>query len=129
MTYVRYQSPTPNSRGAFIGIFGLVNGLAHDGLLTPGEETFRRTNNAWYDAAYTNPSTVDPTIYDRTLNPLAASWFRTGVADWLLAPLPGYLNILRNHNEPCIKVHSDNPGRIIYSDAHQIVVVPDCATR
>jgi hypothetical protein len=69
MTYVRYQSPTPNSRGAFIGIFGLVNGLAHEGVLTAEEERFRRTNNAWYDAAYTDPSTVDPTIYDRASTP------------------------------------------------------------
>ena len=124
MTYIRYQSPTPNARGAFTGIFGLVNGLARDGLLTEEEESFRRTNNAWYDAAYTDPSTVDPTVYDRTLNPLAASWFRTATTAWLLEPLPGYLQILQSHQVPCIKLHSADPGRIIYSDPHQVVVVP-----
>jgi hypothetical protein len=124
VTYIRYQSPTPNARGAFTGIFGLVNGLAHGGLLTASEEKFRRTNNDWYDAAYTDPSTVDPTVYDRAINPLAASWFRTTVPDHLLAPLPGYLEILRNHQVPCVEVHSADPGRIIYSDEHQIVVVP-----
>ncbi|WP_206686249.1 hypothetical protein [Kribbella qitaiheensis] len=124
MTYVRYQSPTPNSRGAFTGIFGLVNNLARDGLLTPAEEGFRRTNNDWYDASYTDPTTVDPTVYDRAINPLAASWFRSGAADWLLAPLPGYLQILHTHQVACVEVRSPDPGRIIYSDDHQIVVVP-----
>ena len=124
MTYVRYQSPVPNSRGAFTGIFGLVNGLAHQGLLTDDEERFRRVSNDWYDAAYTDPSTVDPGVYDRAVNPLAASWFRVEAADWLLGPLPGYLEILHNHQVPCGQVHSDDPGRVVYSDEHQIVVVP-----
>jgi hypothetical protein len=122
--YVRYQSPTPNARGAYTGVFGLVNSLARDGVLTADEERFRRTNNDWYDAAYTDPSTVDPTVYDRTINPLAAAWFLIGAADWLLGPLPGYLQILRDHGVPCVEVRSADPGRIIYSDDHQIVVVP-----
>jgi hypothetical protein len=129
VTYARYQSPIPDTRGAFIGVFGLVNGLARQGLLTAEEERFRRVNNDWYDAAYTDPSTVDPSLYDRAVNPLAASWFRVGAADWLLEPLPGYLQILRNHQTPCVEVRSQDPGRVIYSDEHQIVVVPYDITR
>ena len=128
MTYIRYQSPAPNARGAFTGIFGLVNSLARDGLLTVEEERFRRTNNDWYDAAYADPSKVDRTVYDPAINPLAASWFRTGAADWLLGPLPGYLQILQAHKVPCVKLHSTDPGRIIYSDPHQVVVVPHDVT-
>jgi hypothetical protein len=72
--YIRYQSPDPDHRGRRIGIFGLVNTLSKRGLLTPAEETFRRETNAWYDATYTNPSDVDPSIYAD--NPLAAAWFK-----------------------------------------------------
>ena len=61
--FVRYQSPVPDRRGRRIGVFGLVNMLGQRGYLSAEEEEFRRTTNAWYDATYTNPSTVDPTVY------------------------------------------------------------------
>jgi hypothetical protein len=67
--FVRFQSPTPNRHGWCPGVFGLVNGLAFDGLLTAEEERFRRTNNDWYNANVVNPTDVDPTVYDRVLNP------------------------------------------------------------
>ena len=58
--YVRFRSRYPNQDGVHIGIFGLVNVLGRNGMLTPAEETFRRENNAWYDAAYPDPCTVRP---------------------------------------------------------------------
>lgn len=121
--YSRYQSPVPNERGHRVGIFGLVNGLAKNGLLTPEQEAFRRTNNDWYDAAYTDPSQVDPTVYDRQLNPLAAAWFKP-TATHLLGRIPGYLDILAAHDIACELATSENPGRVIYEDPDQIVVVP-----
>jgi len=63
-------------------------------LLSAEEEEFRRTTNAWYDATYTNPSTVDPTVYEANLR--AAAWFRSSAAH-LMEPLPGYLAILAAH--------------------------------
>ncbi|MFI5734518.1 hypothetical protein ACIA49_30660 [Kribbella sp. NPDC051587] len=121
MTFVRYQSPVPDRRGRRIGIFGLVNMLGHRGLLTAEEEDFRRTTNAWYDATYTNPSTVDPTVYADNL--LAASWFRI-TATHLFDPIPQYLAVLAAHNLPCERYESADPGRVLYEDEHQVVVVP-----
>jgi len=121
VTYVRYQSPVPDRRGRRIGIFGLVNMLANRGWLSAEEEQFRRTTNAWYDATYVNPSTVDPAIYED--NPYAAAWF-VPTAQHLLEPIPGYLKILAAHNLPCERYTSTSPGRVIYEDPHQIVVVP-----
>ena len=121
--YVRYQSPVPDRRGRRIGIFGLVNMLGHRGLLTAEEEHFRRTTNDWYDATYVNPSTVDPTIYDSDVNPRAAAWFDS-TAVQLMEPIPGYLAILAAHNLPCERYTSTDPGRVIYRDPHQVVVVP-----
>jgi hypothetical protein len=123
MTYVRFQSPVPDRRGRRIGIFGLVNMLGKRGLLTPDEEHFRRTTNAWYDATYVNPMDVDPTVYDSDINPQAVAWFAS-TAEHLLAPIPGYLTILAAHNLPCDRYTSADPGRIIYQDPHQIVVIP-----
>jgi hypothetical protein len=119
--YIRYQSPDPDHRGRRIGIFGLVNTLSRDGLLTPDEEAFRRANNDWYDATYQNPSLIDPTIYGD--NPLAAAWFKPTATD-LLTPIPGYLAILTTHNIPCSRFTSPNPGQVLYEDPHQIVVIP-----
>lgn len=123
MIYSRYQSPLPNESGRHIGIFGLVNTLAKQGKLTPEQEAFRRTNNDWYDAAYRNPSLVDPAVYDREVNPLAAAWFKPSAVH-LFDRIPGYLEILAAHAIPCHLVTSNDPGRIIYEDADQIVVVP-----
>ncbi len=118
--YVRYQRPTPNARGHHTGICGLVNGLAHAGALSSSEWTFWRTHNDWYEANLTYP---DAHVYDRAVNPLAASWFRASAAAFL-APIPGYLTILKAHGVDCVEVRSDDPGIVIYEDAVQIVVVP-----
>ncbi|GAA0621151.1 hypothetical protein GCM10010174_44900 [Kutzneria viridogrisea] len=123
--FLRFQSPTPNRRGVYPGIFALVNGLGFAGELTEAEEEFRRVNNAWYDAAYTNPSTVDPAVY-RT--PLAASWFRmtsTGLVD----RIAGYLEILAAHAVAYVRLESTDPGWVLYEDADQVVVVPYAAQR
>ena len=120
---MRYQAVEPNSRGCFTGIFGLFNGLARGGRLTEEQEAFRRTNNAWYDAAYTDPSKVDPTVYDRTINPGAAAWFKAE-ATHLLDRVHGYLAILDAHGVEWRRLDSDDPGRVIYEDADQVVVVP-----
>jgi hypothetical protein len=122
-TYVRFQGTTSNPRGVFTGVFGLVNGLAKHGRLTEEQERFRRANNDWYDAAYTDPTTVDPTVYDRELNPLAVAWFKSSAHE-LIDRVPGYLEILAAHGVGCERVRSADPGRVIYEDEYQVVVVP-----
>ncbi|WP_282692601.1 hypothetical protein [Streptomyces sp. CC208A] len=121
--YVRFQSPHRNGRGHFTGIFGLINTLAREGRLSEEQELFRRSNNSWYDAAYTDPSTVGPSVYDHEINPGAAAWFKSS-ATHLLARIPGYLEILEAHGVDCRSLRSADPGRIIYEDDMQVVVVP-----
>ncbi|MCZ0983090.1 hypothetical protein O1L60_40170 [Streptomyces diastatochromogenes] len=121
--YVRFQAPYRNSRGHFTGVFGLVNNLARDGLLSDEQESFRRRNNSWYDAAYTDPSTVYPHVYDDEINPGAAAWFKSS-ATHLIARVSGYLEILSVHGIECQALRSADPGRVIYEDDVQIVVVP-----
>ncbi|CAM5337992.1 hypothetical protein SVIOM342S_02320 [Streptomyces violaceorubidus] len=121
--YLRFQSPHRNSRGHFTGVFGLVNNLAREGRLSDEQETFRRRNNRWHDAAYTDPSTVDPRVYDEAVNPGAAAWFKPS-ATHLLARVSGYLEILSAHGVDCRALRSADPGRVIYEDDVQVVVVP-----
>ncbi|MFJ9621132.1 hypothetical protein [Streptomyces sp. NPDC101181] len=121
--YVRFQSPNRNNRGHFTGVFGLVNNLAREGRLSAAEETFRRHHNRWYDAVYTDPSTVAPDVYDDEVNPGAAAWFKPS-ATHLLARVHGYLEILSTHGVDCRELWSADPGRVVYEDEVQIVVVP-----
>lgn len=123
MVFVRFQSPHISHRGIRVGVFGLVNTLAKQGLLTDEEERFRRANNDWYDANYTNPTNVDPAVYDLDLNPGAVAWFKSSAVR-LIERVDGYLRILAAHGVACDRVESHDPGRVVYEDADQIVVVP-----
>ncbi|MEU6546754.1 hypothetical protein [Streptomyces sp. NPDC046859] len=125
--YLRFQSPHRNDRGRFTGVFGLVNNLAREGRLSEEQDAFRRRNNRWYDAAYTDPSTVDTSVYDDNVNPGAAAWFKPS-ATHLLARVPGYLEILSAHGVDCQVLRSAAPGRVVYEDDVQIVVVPYART-
>ena len=122
--YVRFQGTERHERGFFPGVFMLVNRLARDGPLTPAQERFRRAANDWYDAAYTTPSHVDPTVYDREVNPGAVAWFKVDAARHLVERVDGYLEILTAHGVGWERVESTDPGRVVYEDEHQVVVVP-----
>lgn len=121
--YARYEAATPDEHGHHKGVFGLVNNLGRAGRLTPEQERFRRANNAWYDTAYTDPSTVDPTVYDPAVNQRAAAWFKPA-ATHLFARLPGYLEILDARGVAWRRAVSADPGRVVYEDEVQVVVVP-----
>ncbi len=120
---MRFQSTVRNARGTYTGVFGLVNGLAREGRLSAAQERFRRLNNDWYNAAYLDPSDVDPSVYDREVNPEAAAWFKSS-ARHLIERVDGYLEILAAHGVGCRMVRAVDPGRVVYEDADQVVVVP-----
>ncbi len=123
VVYVRFQATVPNRHGRYPGVFGLVNGLAAEGRLTEEQAEFRRACNNWYHATVTDPSTVDPSVYDRERNPGAAAWFKTTATE-PVARVAGYLDILAAHGIGCEELRSADPGRVIYEDEHQVVVVP-----
>lgn len=120
---IRFQSPTPGKRGVHTGVFGLTNTLGHRGLLTPREHAVWRSGNDWYEAAYPDPSDVDPTIYDAAVNPRATAWFKD-TATHLIERVAPYLEILEAHGVECVRVDAADPGRVIYEDHVQVVVVP-----
>lgn len=120
MTYVRFEAALPDRQGRFLGVFALVNTMARRGRLTPAQHLFRRLNNDWYDANFTNPAAVDPTVYE---HPGAAAWFRL-TSPHLISRVAGYLEILDAHGVPWRRLDRDDPGRIVYEDVQQVVVVP-----
>ncbi|MCX4680135.1 hypothetical protein OG413_33490 [Streptomyces sp. NBC_01433] len=121
--YVRFQGTERSPRGHFPGVFGLANGLAREGRLSEEQHRFWRAGNDWYDAHYTNPSDVDPSVYDPAVNPGAVAWFKVTAVE-LIDRVDGYLTLLAEHRVPCERVESADPGTIVYEDADQVVVVP-----
>ena len=121
--YIRYQSPMPGPRGVPLGIFALANGLAWSRHLSDQEYAEWRASNDWYNVVCPDPSATDPLAYDRERNPLAAAWFKES-ATHLLERVTPYLEILGSHGVACVRVEAEDPGRIIYEDDVQVVVVP-----
>ncbi|GGV19884.1 hypothetical protein GCM10010245_33790 [Streptomyces spectabilis] len=120
VTYVRFESPQRHERGHFPGVFALANGLARAGRLTAAQQRFWRAGNDWFDAAYPTP---DAAFYDPERYPGAVSWFKS-TATHLIERVPGHLELLAAHGVPCREVRSADPGRVIYEDEVQVVVVP-----
>nr|WP_202454895.1 hypothetical protein [Streptomyces sp. SID8367] len=122
-SYVRFQGTERHERGHFPGVFVLANELAAQGRLTDEQYRFWRASNDWYDANYPNPTHVDPRVYDRELHPGAVAWFKKS-ADDLIGRVAGYLELLAAHGVECRRLESADPGRVVYEDAYQIVVMP-----
>jgi hypothetical protein len=121
--FIRFESAHPSATGQHVGIFGLINVLGRAGMLSPEEDEFRRTANAWYERAYPDPGTIDPAIYNRSIHPETIAWFKQS-AYKLLDNIPSYLAVLDAHNVSWRKVISADPGRVIYEDEYHIIVVP-----
>ncbi|MDT9683677.1 hypothetical protein RND61_16635 [Streptomyces sp. TRM76323] len=101
----------------------LANELAAQGKLSADQYQLWRRNNDWYDANYTNPTHVDPDIYDPRVNPGAVAWFKVS-AQHLIKRVDWYLELLASHGVEFRRLESSNPGKIIYEDTDQIVVIP-----
>ncbi|MFJ2442115.1 MULTISPECIES: hypothetical protein [unclassified Streptomyces] len=126
--FIRFQGTVQSPLGHFPGVFALANGLERDGLLTDEERRIWREGNDWYDAHYPDPSAVDPYAYDPEVNPGAVAWFKSS-AEELIKRVDRYLDILAAHDVECRMVRSPDPGRIVYEDEYQILVVPHLQPR
>lgn len=122
--FVRFQSPHVSERGINVGVFFLINSLAKQGLLRAEDERWRRERNSWFEDAFRDPSTVDPTVYDREMNPGAVAWFKRAAAAHLVVATLEHCAILDRYAVPWERVETDDPGRTVYEDLHQVVVVP-----
>ena len=123
MDYVRFQSPDKNRFGINVGIFGLANSLAHGGKLTDEDFKLWRSMNDWYNAAYPDPSSTNKDVYNPEVNPVAVAWFK-GSATHLIERIPPYVALLERYGVACERITSYDPGKVLYEDEVQVVVVP-----
>ena len=123
VTFRRFQSAVPNGRGTFPGVFALTNGLGRGERLSAADRAWWAAANARGDSLYPDPSTVDPSCYDRELNPGARAWFKDSATE-LLAITAHYLDLLDRYGVPWVELRSAWPGRVVYEDDVQVVAVP-----
>jgi hypothetical protein len=119
--FVRYEASMPNGRGLHPGIFALANGLAKDGRLSTQDWASWRSANDHYNAAYADPSIVDRTVYDGAIHPAVQSWFKRTAAH-LLTGVEFYTDLLNRYDVGWRVLYSNDPGKVLYEDAVQIVV-------
>lgn len=72
---------------------------------------------------FPDPTSVDPTVYDRNLHPDARAFFRTDAHD-LVEVTRGYLGLLDRHDVGWREIRTYDPGRILYEDDVQVVAEP-----
>jgi hypothetical protein len=125
---VRWRGTEPSRSGLLSGVFAHVNSLFLHGLLSDEDVAFRETHNAWYHQHVPVPTEVDPTVYDRALNPGAVSWFRSTATD-CIARVAGCLAILDGHGIPWERVRTTDPGLVLYEDELQVVARPIARSR
>ncbi|GAA1490662.1 hypothetical protein GCM10009626_34080 [Brachybacterium sacelli] len=101
----------------------MTNGLRDSGLLSMTDAAWVRTQNAYAERTYTDPSTVAAACYDASLNPGARSWFKDDATE-LLQMARLYTRLLDRHDVPWIELCMSDPGRTVYEDAVQVVAVP-----
>lgn len=122
-SFIRFQSAVPNRQGRFPGVFGLVNGLRSDSMLSTNDLAWVHTNNARMTASYADPSSVVVDCYDETVNPGARSWFRSTATE-LERLTREYLAVLDRYGIPWVELRTSSPGRMVYEDDVQAVAVP-----
>ena len=82
-------------------------------------------NNLWFDGAYTDPGTVDASLFDRSAHNLISCRFKEDAAEALVVRVGGYLRLLDRYGVRWVELHSADPGRVVYEDDVQIVVCSD----
>jgi hypothetical protein len=92
-------------------------------VLSPADHGWWVVGNARGDALYTDPASVDSTVYDRRTNPGARSWFKD-TAHELLSMTSDYLRLLDRYGVPWVELRTASPGRRVYEDEVQVVAVP-----
>ena len=122
MIYVRFEAATPNRRGRHSSMFGLANGLAHRGKLTPQDHAWLEANNHWIDEAYPDPGLMDSELFDKTINPTATCWFKaTEAAEPLLARIPEHLPLLDRYGVAWRERRRSTVGPVLYEDPIQVI--------
>jgi hypothetical protein len=67
---------------------------------------------------------VDPTPFDKAVNPVVSCWFRESAAAHPFAGVPAHLALLDRYGVGRVERRSPDPGVILYADDVQVVVRP-----
>ncbi|MEK8171626.1 hypothetical protein NKH77_25965 [Streptomyces sp. M19] len=120
-SYVRFQGTVRSPRGHFPGCSPWSTPW-REGRLTPGRSASGARTTTGTTPTTPIPRTPTPRLR-RTGEPGAVAWFKSSSRE-LIGRVDGYLEILAAHGVECRMLRSTDPGRVVYEDAYQVVVVP-----
>ncbi len=81
-----------------------------------------RASNDWIDATYPDPGIVDPTLFDKSINPTATCWFKSLAAtEPILERVVGYLTLLDRYGIAWRERRTETVGHVLYEDAIQVI--------
>lgn len=117
--YVRYEAAAPNGDGDRIGMFALLRALREGGQLSAADRERAAELVVRSYAVHTEPP---PEHFATT--PAGISWFRADAPAPVWRLVADVLQMLTDHGVEWHQVRADDPGRITYADAVQVVAVP-----
>lgn len=98
------------------GIFTEANLLKEDGNLSPYEEEWLEEVFGWF-----NSHLPCPPFAAGRFSRDAVAWFKADSSEFI-ARMWDIVALIQNHDVPVRLLKSQNPGKIVYEDDHQIVV-------
>jgi hypothetical protein len=118
--YVRFVNAT-RSENAYLatGLFMATRWLRDDGVLDPQEVEFLDETLEWFNEHMRCPPFKEK-LKTKAWSTEAVAWYHDH-ATRHIEKMWNFVSILKRHGEPVRMVKTKRPGKVIYSDQHQIV--------
>ncbi len=118
--YVRFVTGTDAEAAAWLtGVFSSARLLRDRGELYQHEMDVLERAFEWFNVNLPCPP-FSAKLDSREWTRDAVAWFRADARD-LIDRIWDIVFILREHGTPVRMLRSENPGKIVYSDAYQVV--------
>ncbi|GAA1451291.1 hypothetical protein [Nocardiopsis tropica] len=117
--YFRIHADYIGRLGTGVGLFVAVDHLRRAGRLSEAEEDLYLDIDDWFREALPTPP-----FYADGNTVGAVTWFKPEGCAHFTGRLDALRGLLRAHGVEHRRSESDDPGRIVYEDAHQVGAVP-----
>ena len=117
--YFRIHADYVGRLGTGVGVFVAVDHLRRAGRLSEAEEALYFDIDDWFREALPNPS-----FYADGNTVGAVTWFKPEGSAHFAGRLDALRGLLTAHGVAHRRTVSDDPGRIVYEDDHQVGAVP-----
>ena len=121
--YIRYETDIKLKTGILgKGVFAAMGDLKRRGVMT-NEETFWYQQVAtWFNESLQNPDCFE-LLVDTSISNIAKSWFSLDALEFI-DKTESVALLLQRYGIGVEKLTSNDPGKVIYKDINQVIVLP-----